>query len=80
MAKNTSVLLGDSFEAYINKKISSGLYSSASEVIRTALCYMQEEEKKTEQLQKALIAGEKSGKAIGFNRKDFLKKMNQKYI
>lgn len=80
MGRNTSVSLGEQFEAYINKKISSGLYTSTSEVIRTALRYMQDEEQKIEQLQKALVAGEKSGIAKGFNKKDFLKKMHRKYL
>jgi len=37
MARNTSILLGQHFGDFISTKISSGQYSSASEVIRTAL-------------------------------------------
>ncbi len=37
MEKNTSILLGDHFENFVNGVISSGRYNTVSEVIRTAL-------------------------------------------
>ena len=37
MGKNTSISLGDHFEAYARRKVESGEYSSTSEVIREAL-------------------------------------------
>ena len=37
MAKNTSILLGDYFDNFINQQVKSGKFSSASEVVRTAL-------------------------------------------
>jgi antitoxin ParD1/3/4 len=46
MAKNISVLLGDHFEKFINKEVSSGRYGSASEVVRTALRILESEEEK----------------------------------
>ncbi|MNU86349.1 Antitoxin ParD1 [compost metagenome] len=49
MAKNTSILLGDYFDDFINQQIKTGKYTSASEVIRAALRFFeQEESKKTE--------------------------------
>ncbi len=80
MAKNTSVLLGDHFEEFITSEISSGKYSSVSEVIRTALRLLESEEQKTNNLKKALIAGEKSGKADNYNRKDHLKGLHSKFL
>ena len=44
--KNTSVSLGPHFEGFINSKIAEGRYSSASEVIRSALRLLEDEEKK----------------------------------
>ena len=46
MAKNTSILLGNHFENFINEEIASGRFSSASEVIRTALRLLELEEEK----------------------------------
>lgn len=37
MGKNTSISLGDHYEAYARRKVESGEYSSTSEVIREAL-------------------------------------------
>ena len=50
MARNTSILLGEYFESFINEQIASGKYSSVSEVVRTALRVFEEEENKTKSL------------------------------
>ena len=44
MAKNTSILLGDHYNKFIDDQINTGRFSSASEVIRTALRFFEEEE------------------------------------
>ncbi len=44
MAKNTSILLGDHFEKFINSQIKGGKFTSASEVVRTALRLFEYEE------------------------------------
>lgn len=46
MAKNTSILLGDYFDKFINSQVHSGSYSSASEFIRAALRMFEIEENK----------------------------------
>jgi antitoxin ParD1/3/4 len=63
MAKNTSISLGDHFEGFINRQISSGRYGSASEVIRASLRLLEEYEQKLGTLRQALIEGENSGDA-----------------
>lgn len=80
MAKNTSILLGDYFDNFINKKISSGRYNSASEVIRTALRLLENEEQKLNQLRKALKAGEKSKMIENFDFGKNLQELHKKYL
>ena len=80
MAKNTSILLGNYFENFINQKIKSGQYSSASEVVRAALRMFEHEETKKDQLIKELKKGEKSGFVEDFDRKSFLQNMHDKHL
>lgn len=80
MAKNTSILLGDYFEDFIDSQIKSGRYSSASEVVRAALRLFKQEEDKKVELIKALKKGEKSGFVEKFNRKKFMKNLHAKYV
>ena len=78
MAHNTSILLGEYFEDFISSKVSSGRYSSASEVVRTALRLLELEESKKKNLLKALRQGEKSGFVRNFDAKAHLKKIRSK--
>lgn len=80
MAKNTSILLGDYFDKFINSQINSGRYSSASEVIRAALRMFEKEENKKKELIKALKIGEKSGFNEDFDKNDFMKSLHKKYL
>ena len=80
MARNTSILLGQHFEEFISTKISSGKYSSASEVIRTALRLLEAEESKMKDINKALSQGEKSGMEKNFDSKAHLKKLHNKFL
>ncbi len=61
MAKNTSISLGNHFDEFVTRQITTGRYGSASEVIRAGLRKLEDEEKKLETL-RALI---KEGKASG---------------
>jgi antitoxin ParD1/3/4 len=63
MARNTSVSLGDHFEEFIAGQVDSGRYGSASEVVRAGLRLLETNESKLETLRKALVAGERSGRA-----------------
>lgn len=80
MAKNTSILLGDYFDEFISKQIKTGKYTSASEVIRTALRLFEQEEIKKKELIKELKKGEASGFVDDFERKSFLKNLHQKHV
>jgi antitoxin ParD1/3/4 len=79
MAKNTSILLGDHFDNFINDEIRSGRYSTASEVIRTALRLLESEEEKIMQLRKELEIGEQSGRVENFDRKKRLEELHRKH-
>lgn len=80
MAKNTSILLGEHFEKFINKEVSSGRYGSASEVVRTALRMLEVEERKKEALISALIQGEKSRRVTNFDPKAHVEQLHKKYL
>ena len=79
MARNTSILLGDYFENFINEQISTGKYSSVSEVVRTALRVFEQEETKTKSLINELKIGEKSAKFKNFDRSKNLENLNTNF-
>ena len=80
MGKNTSILLGSHFEKFINNVISSGRYSSASEVIRTALRLLETEEQKVMELRKALDLGESSNFVDDFDPNKNLNDLHKKHL
>lgn len=80
MAKNTSILLGEYFENFINEKVKSGKFTSASEVVRTALRLFEQQENKTKMFVNELKAGEKSGMISNFDRKKSLSNLHTKYL
>lgn len=63
VAKNTSIILGDHLEHFIERQIVSGRYGNVSEVVRASLRLLEEHEQKVEALRQALIEGEGSGDA-----------------
>ncbi len=80
MGKNTSITLGSYFEEFIKKEVNSGRYNSVSEVIRSALRLLEQEEKKEKELIKALVVGEQSGFVDDFDPKENLKKLHQEHL
>ncbi len=79
MGKNTSILLGDYFNDFIREQITTGKFSSASEVVRSALRLFEQEENKKKVLINELKKGEKSEFIENFNKKEFLSSMHNKY-
>ena len=61
MQKNTSVTLGEHFEAFIAGQIEGGRFASASKAIQASLRLLEEHEMKLAALRRALQEGEDSG-------------------
>lgn len=61
MARNTSISLGEHFDAFIATQIESGRYASVSEVVRAGLRLLQRSDEREQLLRQMLIEGEQSG-------------------
>jgi antitoxin ParD1/3/4 len=72
MGRNTSVSLGDYFEAFVDTRVTEGRFKNASEVIRAGLRLLEEEEQKIVVLRNAIKDGIDSGVAEDFNPKKHL--------
>lgn len=72
MDKNTSISLGNHFEAFVETSISKGRFQNASEVIRAGLRMLEEEENKILMLRNAIQDGIDSGIAKDFDQKKHL--------
>ncbi len=79
MARNTSIIIGEYYESFINRQIATGKYNSVSEVVRTALRHLEQEEIQTKSLIAELELGEKSKKIRNFNRTENLKRLNDNF-
>ncbi|MBO7587902.1 MAG: type II toxin-antitoxin system ParD family antitoxin [Bacteroidaceae bacterium] len=73
--KTTSVALGSHFEDFIQASISSGRYNNASEVVRSGLRLLEDQEQKMAALRSAIDKGLNSGIIEDFDSKDYLKQM-----
>lgn len=80
MSKNTSILLGEHFDQFINSQVKSGKFSSASEVVRAALRLFEEDEYKKIHLINELKLGEQSGFVENFNPQQFLMELHKKHL
>ena len=80
MARNTSVTLGDHFEAFIADKIEQGRFQSVSEAVRAGLRKLEEDEARLDMLRTRLKAGEDSSIVENFNSRKFLEKLHKKHL
>lgn len=78
LGKNTSIILGEHFDAFIQEEMAKGRYASASEVIRSGLRKLEEDRKLKMLVNEALIVGEESGEPIKFDLTTFKTKMRKK--
>jgi antitoxin ParD1/3/4 len=72
MGKNTSISLGDHYEAFVRRKVESGEFATISEVIRDALRRAEEREKRIAIMQQLVREGEESGEPVPFDWDAFL--------
>ena len=80
MARNTSVTLGDHFEAFISSKIEQGRFQSVSEAVRAGLRKLEEDEARLDELRARLKAGEDSPRIKNFDSREFLEKLHKKHL
>ena len=78
MNKNTSIILGNHFDSFVQNSISKGRYKNVSEVIRAGLRLLEEEENKLIALKKAIQDGMDSGIAEDFDPQVHLESLKAK--
>ena len=78
MARTTSVTIGPQLDNFVSKLIESGRYSSTSEVMRSALRLLEQQENQTAALKQAIEAGENSGEST-LSLKDIAAQVKQKH-
>ena len=76
---NTSFALGDHFARFVNEQVETGRYATASEVIRAGLRLLEENERRTGALRRAINEGEQSGAPEPFDFDEFLTEMRGKH-
>jgi antitoxin ParD1/3/4 len=72
MSRNTSIILGDHFAAFVEAQVASGRYASTSEVVRAGLRLLEEQAQRLEALRQAIAEGEASGPPEPFDFDAFL--------
>jgi antitoxin ParD1/3/4 len=75
MSKNTSIVLSEHFQTFIEGQVADGRYGSASEVVRAGLRLLEEREGRLAILRAALAEGEESGAPQPFDVEAFLVEM-----
>ena len=72
MPKNTSIVLGEHFAAFVAEEISKGRYGNASEVLRAGLRLLEDRETRLRALRAAIDEGLQSGPAEPFDVEAFI--------
>lgn len=75
--KNTSISLGNHFEAFVNSQIATGRYKNVSEVIRAGLRLLEDEESKMIALKSAIQKGLESPRVDDFDFDEHLKSLKK---
>lgn len=75
MARTLTVALGPHYEEFIQSAIASGRYNNASEVVRSALRRLEDDEARLTVLRAAIDEGDASGDVADFDREAFLSEL-----
>ena len=73
--KTTSVALGPHFEDFIQASIMSGRYNNASEVVRSGLRLLEDQEQRIAALRSAIEEGMNSGIVEDYDPQEHLQQM-----
>ncbi len=76
--KTTSVALGSHFEEFIQASITSGRYNNASEVVRSGLRLLEDQEQRMAALRSAIEEGMNSGIVEDFDPQEHLQQMKER--
>ncbi|MEZ8029971.1 type II toxin-antitoxin system ParD family antitoxin [Enterovibrio norvegicus] len=63
MGRTTSVTIGENLDSFVERLIKTGRYGSTSEVVRSALRLLEQQENQLELLRNAVLEGEESGES-----------------
>lgn len=77
MYKDTSLVLGEHFDQFIEEQIGEGRYQSADEVVRAGLRLLETESQKFNALKKAIQEGIDSGIAVSFDPDEHLQQLKK---
>jgi antitoxin ParD1/3/4 len=72
MSKNTSIVLSEHFQTFIEGQVADGRYGSVSDVVRAGLRLLEDRETRLAALRAALIEGEESGFIDDFDFDTFI--------
>lgn len=78
MPRTTSVTIGSQLDEFVTTLIESGRYGSTSEVIRSALRLLEQQENQAMALRRAIEEGDESGES-DLNLKDIAAKVKLKH-
>ncbi len=78
MPRTTSVTIGPQLDDFVGKLIESGRYGSTSEVVRSALRLLEQQENQLTALRNAIEAGEQSGES-DLSLRDIAAQVKQKH-
>ncbi|MCH8501228.1 MAG: type II toxin-antitoxin system ParD family antitoxin [Aliidiomarina sp.] len=79
MARTTSVTIGSELDQFVNHLVQSGRYGSTSEVVRSALRLLEQQEYQITVLKEALATGVASGES-DYSLRDLAEQVKAQHV